>query len=42
MIPADRNWFRDLAVSEILVETLEAMRLRLPLGDPGVSGLKVT
>ncbi|MFO1030486.1 MAG: polyphosphate kinase 2 family protein [Planctomycetota bacterium] len=42
VIPADRNWFRDLAVSEILVETLEAMRLRLPLGDPGVSGLKVT
>jgi len=42
VIPADRNWFRDLAVSEILVETLEAMQLRMPPGDPGIAGLQVT
>ena len=42
VIPADRNWFRDLAVSEILVETLAALDLRLPAGDPGIEGLQVT
>lgn len=42
VIPADRNWFRNLAVSEILVETLTAMRLRPPAGAPGVEGLTVT
>ena len=42
VIPADRNWFRDLAVSEILVEALEGMQLRMPPGDPGVAGLQVT
>lgn len=42
VIPADRNWFRDLAVSEILVETLEGLDLRLPEGDPGIEGLQVT
>ena len=42
VIPADRNWFRDLAVSEVLVEALEGMKLRMPPGDPGVAGLQVT
>lgn len=42
VVPADRNWFRDLAVAEILVETLEALDLRLPAGDPGIEGLQVT
>jgi PPK2 family polyphosphate:nucleotide phosphotransferase len=30
VIPADHKWFRNLAVSRILVETLEAMDLALP------------
>jgi PPK2 family polyphosphate:nucleotide phosphotransferase len=42
VVPADRNWFRDLVVSEILVETLEAMDPRLPAGDPGIEGMHVT
>jgi PPK2 family polyphosphate:nucleotide phosphotransferase len=42
VIPANRNWFRDLVVSEILVETLEAMKIRLPAGEPGIEGLQVT
>jgi PPK2 family polyphosphate:nucleotide phosphotransferase len=42
LVPADRNWFRDLVVSEILVETLEAMNIRLPEGEPGIEGLQVT
>ena len=42
VVPADRNWFRDLVISEILVETLESLDLRLPEGDPGIEGLVVT
>jgi PPK2 family polyphosphate:nucleotide phosphotransferase len=42
VVPADRNWFRDLVISEILVETLEAMDIRRPEGDPGIEGLVVT
>ncbi len=30
VIPADRNWFRNLAVSEIVAETLEAMNPQFP------------
>ncbi len=30
VIPADRKWFRNLAVSEILVETLEGLNMQLP------------
>ena len=41
VVPADRNWYRNLVVSEILVETLEAMQIRLPAGEPGIEGLVV-
>jgi PPK2 family polyphosphate:nucleotide phosphotransferase len=30
VVPADRKWFRNLAVSEILVDTLESLDLRYP------------
>jgi PPK2 family polyphosphate:nucleotide phosphotransferase len=30
VIPADHKWFRDLAVSEIIVATLESMDIRVP------------
>ena len=30
MIPAEHKWFRDLAISQIIVETLEDMDLKLP------------
>jgi hypothetical protein len=29
-VPADRNWYRNLMVAQILVSTLEAMDLQLP------------
>ncbi len=41
VVPADRNWFRDLVVSEILVEALEALQIRRPEGEPGIEGLQV-
>ena len=30
VIPADHKWFRDLAVSQIIVETLESLKMELP------------
>jgi PPK2 family polyphosphate:nucleotide phosphotransferase len=30
VVPADRKWYRNLAVSEILIETMESMDLRYP------------
>ena len=30
VIPADHKWFRDLAVSEILVATMESMKIQVP------------
>jgi PPK2 family polyphosphate:nucleotide phosphotransferase len=41
VVPADRNWYRDLVVAEVLVETLEAMKIRLPPGESGLQGMKV-
>ena len=34
VIPADHKWFRDLAISEIIVSTMEAMNIQVP--DPTV------
>jgi PPK2 family polyphosphate:nucleotide phosphotransferase len=42
VIPADRNWYRDLVVSQILVDTLESLCIELPEADPKVAGLRVT
>jgi PPK2 family polyphosphate:nucleotide phosphotransferase len=41
IIPADKKWFRNLAVSAILVETLERLRLRYPKPAFDVSKLRV-
>jgi polyphosphate kinase 2 (PPK2 family) len=30
IVPADKKWFRNFAVSGILVETLEALDMRFP------------
>ncbi|MBL8728273.1 MAG: polyphosphate kinase 2 family protein [Planctomycetes bacterium] len=42
VVPADRNWYRDLVVSELLLDALEGLGIRLPEGDPGIAGLRVT
>ena len=41
VIPADRKWFRNLAVSQVLVDTLESLDLRYPEPEEGLDGLKV-
>ncbi len=41
VVPADKKWFRDLVISEIIVETLLRLDLKLPPALPGISKLKV-
>jgi PPK2 family polyphosphate:nucleotide phosphotransferase len=40
VIPANKKWFRNLAVSHIIVETLEEMRLKFPPPAIDVKKLK--
>jgi PPK2 family polyphosphate:nucleotide phosphotransferase len=40
VIPSDRKWFRNLAVSQILCDELEAMSLKFPKPVADLSGLK--
>jgi PPK2 family polyphosphate:nucleotide phosphotransferase len=41
VIPSDRKWFRNLAVSEIVAEALEAMDPKIPPADFDPAGLVV-
>jgi PPK2 family polyphosphate:nucleotide phosphotransferase len=41
VVPADRNWVRNLAVAKLLLHTLEGLRPTLPPADPGVVGRTV-
>ncbi len=40
VIPANRKWFRNLAVSQILVQTLEAMDLQFPKAASDISEIQ--
>ena len=42
VVPADRTWFRNLVVAEILVQTLEGFEMTYPEPDEDLDGLKVT
>ncbi len=41
VVPANRNWYRDLVVSSVLVHTLESLALRYPEPEAGLEGLVV-
>ncbi|HOX36396.1 MAG TPA: polyphosphate kinase 2 family protein [Candidatus Brocadiia bacterium] len=41
IIPANKKWFRNLAVSQIIVETLESLDMQYPEPKNGVASLKV-
>jgi polyphosphate kinase 2 (PPK2 family) len=40
-IPADRNWYRNLVVSQVLVDTLRGLDLRHPPAEEDLAGLIV-
>lgn len=40
VIPADKKWFRDLAISQILVDYMEGMNIQLPQTDEDIEVIK--
>ncbi|MGH9737458.1 MAG: polyphosphate kinase 2 family protein, partial [Candidatus Acidiferrales bacterium] len=42
VIPSNKKWFRNLAVSHIIVETLEAMKMKFPAPSVDVSKIELT
>ena len=40
-IPCNRNWFRNLAISEIVADALTELNPRYPDPAPGIKGLKI-
>jgi hypothetical protein len=40
VIPANKKWFRNLAVSEILVHELESMDLKAPKASSDLSKIR--
>ena len=40
VIPANHKWFRNLAVSEIVVETMESMKMKLPAPSVNIDDIK--
>lgn len=41
LVPANRNWLRNLAVGEIVADTLDDLKPAYPAAAPGVEGTKV-
>ncbi|MEO5724736.1 MAG: hypothetical protein ABIQ39_10015 [Ilumatobacteraceae bacterium] len=41
VVPADRNWSRNLTVARLLLDALESMDPRLPAPEPGVAQITV-
>jgi PPK2 family polyphosphate:nucleotide phosphotransferase len=41
LVPANRNWLRNLAVSEIVADTLDDLNPQYPQPEAGIEGLKV-
>ncbi|WP_036218481.1 AMP/ADP-polyphosphate phosphotransferase [Calidithermus chliarophilus] len=41
VIPANRNWYRNWAVSKVIVDTLEGLDMKYPEPEEGLAGLKV-
>ena len=41
VVPADKKWFRNLAVSQILVDTLEALDMRFPPPAVDIKSIKL-
>jgi PPK2 family polyphosphate:nucleotide phosphotransferase len=41
VVPANRKWYRDLVVSEILVQTLEGLQMTFPPAPPDIAGMVI-
>ncbi|MBU3701964.1 MAG: polyphosphate kinase 2 family protein, partial [Acidimicrobiia bacterium] len=42
IVPSDRKWYRNLVVSQILIESLERLDLRYPEPAIGIENIVIT
>jgi polyphosphate kinase 2 (PPK2 family) len=41
LVPSNRNWLRNVAVSEIVADALDELNPQYPEAEAGVEGLKI-
>jgi polyphosphate kinase 2 (PPK2 family) len=41
VVPSDRKWFRNLVISQVLVDTLDSLDMAYPEAEEGLDGLVV-
>jgi PPK2 family polyphosphate:nucleotide phosphotransferase len=41
IVPANRKWFRDLAISTVLVDTLEGLKMKYPESEENLDGVVI-
>ena len=41
VVPADRKWYRNLVISEIIIQTLEGLDMSYPEADPDIANLTI-
>jgi polyphosphate kinase 2 (PPK2 family) len=41
VIPANRKWFRDLAISTVLVDVLEGLKMKYPESEENLEGVVI-
>jgi len=41
IIPANRKWYRDLAISTVLVDTLEGLKMKYPESEENLDGVVI-
>lgn len=41
IIPANRKWYRDLVIAQILVDTLEGLKMSFPPAEEGLEGIVI-
>ncbi|MBC7237444.1 MAG: polyphosphate kinase 2 family protein [Chloroflexi bacterium] len=41
IIPADKKWYRNLVISQILAETLRSLDMKWPALEPGAEGIQI-
>ena len=42
VIPGNHKWYRDLAVSSILIDTIQKLDPQFPVAEPGLEGIVIT
>jgi hypothetical protein len=42
VVPADRKWYRNLVVSEVIIAALEDLNMSFPPPEEGIDAIEIT